>query len=34
VPIAAAIANAVCAATGARVRELPLRPARIQKATR
>ncbi len=32
VPIAAAIANAVCAATGARVRELPLRPARIQKA--
>ncbi len=32
VPIAAAIANAVCAATGARVRELPLRPARVQKA--
>ncbi len=32
VPIAAAIANAVCAATGARVRELPLRPGRVQKA--
>lgn len=32
VPVAAAIANAVCAATGARVRDLPLRPARVKQA--
>ena len=32
VPIAAAIANAVCAATGARVRQLPIRPGRVQAA--
>ncbi len=32
VPVAAAIANAVCAATGARLRQLPLRPGRVQKA--
>ncbi len=32
VPIAAAIANAVCAATGARVRDLPLRPSRVREA--
>ena len=33
VVIAAAIGNAVCAATGARIRELPMRPARVQAAT-
>lgn len=32
VPVAAAVANAVFAASGARVRQLPLRPAFIQKA--
>jgi CO/xanthine dehydrogenase Mo-binding subunit len=32
VPTAAAIANAVCAACGARVRRLPLRPAAVGRA--
>jgi nicotinate dehydrogenase subunit B len=32
VPIAAAIANAICDATGARVRELPIRPQAIERA--
>ena len=32
VPVAAAIANAVFAASGARVRELPLRPDRVRGA--
>ena len=32
VPIAAAIANAVYAACGARVRELPITPDRVRKA--
>jgi nicotinate dehydrogenase subunit B len=31
-PTAAAIANAVCQATGARIRDLPLRPARVRAA--
>jgi nicotinate dehydrogenase subunit B len=31
-PTAAAIANAVASATGARIRELPLTPARVKAA--
>ena len=31
-PTAAAVANAVCQATGARIRDLPLRPARVKAA--
>lgn len=34
IPTAAAIANAVCAATGARVKELSLKPERVLAALR
>jgi CO/xanthine dehydrogenase Mo-binding subunit len=33
-PTCAAIANAICAATGARLRELPFKPARVAAATK